>query len=149
MATSISADNGPPRAAVAAVAAVGPATRVLDRMLQRTENKPNTGQQKVLRVFADYFDGLAAGQRPAPPQIFLEGAGGTGKSFVFKCLEELADAANGQVIPSALTGVACTAIPTQACVRTAASLFQYGFKPGAKTPLTDKQVVAAQAYGLN
>jgi len=116
------------------------ASRKLEEQCARKDGAPNADQQAVLRIFATYVDSCAAVQPsasppPSPPLIFLDGPGGTGKSFVFKCLEEIAEAAGNSILPTALTGVACTAIHTKTPARTAASLFDLGIDPVGIEPL--------------
>ena len=123
-----------------------PRTRAVDAlntMCKRKEQCPTPAQKAVLRTFAEYFD--ACDNNPTAvipaPRVFLHGAAGTGKSFIFSCLEILATAINRSIAPTALTGVACTAIKTTT-VRaiTTASKFMFGVIPAsASTPLTEAQ----------
>ena len=126
----------------------GPATQLLAEMRARAPplKRPNDGQCVVLEEFARYFDQVFAGATPPPPHIFLDGAGGTGKSFLFACLEELAMACGRPVAPSALTGVACTAIHTLALVRTTASLYKFGITPQDLENLSDAAVLSLLRY---
>jgi hypothetical protein len=104
--------------------------------------KPNDGQLLILQELAEYFDNVVAGRECIPPLLFIDGAGGTGKSFIFSCIEELADAVGRTIAPSALSGVACTAIPTRTGVRTTASLFKLGISPANIRPLRDAQRIS-------
>ena len=110
-----------------------------------SENAPNAGQARVLEPIAEYFDALVAGQHPVAPRIYLDGAGGTGKSFLFSCIEKLAAAVGRTIDPTALTGVACGAIPTEASARTTASLFRLGIQPAQIRPLGGVHLVEARA----
>lgn len=123
-----------------------PRTRAVDAlntMCKCKEHRPTPAQETVLRTFGEYFD--ACDNNPTrvipAPRVFLEGAAGTGKSFTFSCLEILATAINRPIAPTALTGVACTAIKTTTVrAETTASKFMYGIKPAlASIRLTDKQ----------
>ena len=122
----------------------GAAAAALRHLLSLPENAPNAGQARVLERLAEYFDALVAGQQPAAPRIFLDGAGGTGKSFLFSCIEKLAAAVGRTIDPTALTGVACCAIPTEARARTTASLFHLGIHPAQIRSLKGAALVTAR-----
>jgi hypothetical protein len=79
---------------------------------------PSADQHRILREFADYIDALARGESPPPPRVFMHGAGGTGKSFVLQCIDELFGTIGLHVVPCALTGVACAAISCRDPART-------------------------------
>ena len=114
----------------------GGAAAALAGMKALPSNSPNAGQCRVLEPLAAYFDALAAGETPRPPLMFVTGPGGTGKSFVFKCVETLAGAAGCSITPTAMTGVACTAIPTTTTAHTTASQFALGIAPTRIKPLS-------------
>jgi hypothetical protein len=118
-----------------AAAPVGLAAQALDGLRLRTTNAPNAGQDAVLDVMAAYFDAATTGRGGVAPLIFLEGAGGTGKSFLFSCVETLAAAVNRNIAVTALTGVACTAIPTDHAARTTHSCFKLGINPKKFKPI--------------
>lgn len=121
----------------------GPASRALEELQARPTGAPNAGQVAGLRIMADHFDSIHAARPAAPetpaPFIFLQGAGGTGKSFFFSCLEVLAHSIGHHIAPTAMTGVACTAIPTQQGARTTQSCFKLGINPHKIQELGDIQ----------
>ena len=94
----------------------------------------------MLLELATFIDEVYAGRYASPPLIFLSGEGGTGKSYVYEVLELMLEAAGRTLAPSALTGVACTAIHTHASVRTTASLYQLNLSPYLIKLLTDLQL---------
>jgi hypothetical protein len=106
-----------------------PAMNALRDLRLRSGKVPNDGQFNVLQIFAEYFDALHQGTDSEPPLVFLAGEGGTGKSFLFECLEEIAFAVLFFIVATALTGIACTSIHTRCSVRTTAALFHLGIKP--------------------
>jgi hypothetical protein len=116
-----------------------PAHRALEELIARPTAAPNAGQVAALRIMADHFDSIAAGNPTTAPFLFLEGAGGTGKSFLFLLLEVLAKAINRRIAPTAMTGVACTAIPTKQGARTTQSCFKLGIDPHRIQQLGDTQ----------
>jgi hypothetical protein len=93
---------------------------------------------------ARHFDDLHAGRPTTAPFLFLEGAGGTGKSFLFSCLEVLAYSIGRRIAPTALTGVACTAIPTDQGARTTQSCFKLGIDASLIGPLGDETVTVVK-----
>jgi hypothetical protein len=129
----------------------GLAARALDSLTThglhgKIRDKPNDGQTKLLREVAAYFDEVDQGivdkttitkNKVKAPLIFLDGPAGSGKSFFFACVENLADAIKRNISPTAMTGVAATNIPTRALVRTTASLFKFGINPSGIKPLTN------------
>ena len=103
---------------------IGAAHVVLEEIMKR-KIRPNAIQHRLLLTFANYFDSLSFDDsRCKAPLCFLNGAGGTGKSFVFPCLEEMANAERHKIAPSGITGVCCTAISTRTPFRTTSSLFK-------------------------
>ena len=82
------------------------AMQELENLIARPSNAPNQGQTAFLRVMTEYFDEVDNGNEVAAPLIFLDGAGGTGKSFAFSCLEIIARSIRRNIAPTALTGVA-------------------------------------------
>ena len=142
------ASNAPPVRQLPAAAtgdgAVGSASLALEQLMARTVNAPNAGQARVLALFAAYVDDLQAGRHPDAPLVYLDGAGGTGKSFLFSCIELLAAAVGRPIAPTALTGVACSVIPTVASARTTASLFSLGIQPALITPLQGTALARAE-----
>ena len=97
--------------------AASPAHTLLRAMMSRPR-PPSADQYRILVVFADYIDALVRGESPPPPRIFMHGAGGTGKSFVLQCIDELFGTIGQHVVPCALTGVACAAISCRDPART-------------------------------
>ena len=92
---------------------IGLASDALNQIMSREIKRPNPEQLTVLLVVAVYLDEYGVNQIPLIPiLIFLTGAAGTGKSFIFECIERMATAVRKKIAPTALTGVACTAIPT-------------------------------------
>jgi hypothetical protein len=125
---------------VTAAHAPRPANSVLDALVALPTRAPNPGQTRALRIMADHFDAVYAGQPTTPPFLFLDGAGGTGKSFLFRCLETLANAVGRRIAATALTGVACTAIPTRQSARTTQSCFKLGIDPNLIQPLSSDKL---------
>ena len=86
----------------------------------------NHGQYQVMKSICTYFDTLLnhipSGTIQSPPILFVEGAGGTGKSYLFSCIERIAEQINLNISISATTGVACVAIQTKIPARTIHSL---------------------------
>lgn len=99
------------------VSRAGPAHAILAAMKSRDE-PPTAGQCAILEVVCDYIDDVAAGRSPRPFRIFMHGAGGTGKSYVLRCIDELFGSIGCHVVPCALTGVACAAISCRDPART-------------------------------
>ena len=119
---------------------VGPASRELALMEQRDELRPNAEQLMLLRRAATYLDAIFRNDRnTVAPLIFLTGAAGTGKSFLFTCIEILTNAIGKRIAPTALTGVACTAISTTAAARTTQYFFHLGWGHGS-IPLKDTRL---------
>ena len=104
-------------------------------------SKPNEQQLALLTHLSNYFDNI---KTVTAPLIFLEGAGGTGKSYIFNCIEKMAHAIQRNISVSALTGVACTAINTKMGARTTASLFKLGIAPRKLTQLQAMTKATAQ-----
>jgi hypothetical protein len=73
-------------------------------VMKKYNMKPNEKQLVVLNRMAEYIKNGGP-----PPMIFLEGAGGTGKSYLFSCLEYLCHEMGEVMCLSAMTGAACTA----------------------------------------
>ena len=122
----------------------GPATATLMR-LRGGPRPPNEGQVRILEEFAVYYDDVHADRPSRPPQIFLDGPGGVGKSATFAALEQLALSIGRPIAVSALTGVAATAIPTLCGVGTTASMYKFGRMPGQAVPLTNTALLSADA----
>lgn len=97
--------------------AASPARTLLSAMMSRPR-PPSSDQHRILLEFADYIDALARGESPRPPRVFMHGPGGTGKSFVLECIDELFGTVGLHVVPCALTGVACAAISCRDPART-------------------------------
>ena len=112
----------------------GPANFILESMKRRNESSvrgmPSPSQFRVLERMATYFDRLFRKEKNVDaPLIFVHGAAGTGKSFLFRDIEIMAVACERYISVSAMTGVAAGNIDTDAPVRTTASQFCYGVKP--------------------
>jgi pantothenate kinase-related protein Tda10 len=62
--------------------------RALETLKSRAVH-PSEEQCNLLHRIAVFADAVVAGEDPSPPLIFLEGPGGTGKSFLFECVENI------------------------------------------------------------
>jgi hypothetical protein len=120
---------------------VEPAVQALALMEQCVDLRPNEEQLVLLRIVASYLDAIFRHDpNTVGPLIFLTGAAGTGKSFLFTCIENLTNSVQKRIAPTALTGVACTAICTRAAARTTQSFFHLGWGHGNE-PLKDAGLI--------
>jgi hypothetical protein len=102
---------------------------------------PNNGQHRVLLELAKYLDKCHRDGREnagEAPHIFLQGAGGTGKSFLFHALDQLAAAVGTTTLATALTGVACGNIRTGNGARTVHSAIGCGYDLKVKKQSDEK-----------
>jgi len=122
----------------------GPASVALETLRNRARLIPNADQCVPLTALVPYLNALYYRRDPETiPIIFLTGAAGTGKTFVFTCAEELAIACRKEMSITAMTGAACTAILTENGARTTQSYFHLGW--GASTyrrPLSQQKLLA-------
>ena len=119
------------------------ANDVLRNMLTREGERPTDDQVAALKILADYVDGHIT----EAPLIFLHGAGGTGKSFVTKCFDEILAVVGKHVVPSALTGVACASISCRDAARTLHSTLHLNaetLRPVTKLTPADREFMNAR-----
>ena len=122
----------------------GPASVALERLRNRATLIPNANQCVPLTALVPYLNALYYRRVPETiPFIFLTGAAGSGKTFVFSCAEELVIACHKEMSITAMTGAACTAIRTENGARTTQSYFHLGWTSMAyKRPLSEQKLLA-------
>ena len=113
-------------------------------------SRPNDGQCIVLKEIAIYFDAMYALQhyQVNAPLIMLHAEAGAGKSFIYECIEVLAEASKNTVCFTASTGVACSAIKTKNGARTIFSALGLGICKGTIVPLVRQNLINTKtAFG--
>ena len=86
-----------------------------------------TAEQKlvvdtVMAGLGRFFDGSAASDTIGSNCLYVDGPGGSGKSYVYRCLFHLIRAKGFSVLMMASTGAAATLLPTGCTVHHAAML---------------------------